>query len=120
VERRTADAQTVFLVLLAIARETGAARPPEAVPAATSHVAENVAAILEGVADRVRIDAVAPTIDLDRSLGDLDRSLAAAQADASSTYAGALALYRELVVAVNRVAAGDRRAVTVVALSSVA
>jgi multidrug resistance protein MdtO len=120
VERLTADAQTVFVVLLAIAREAGAARPPEAVPAATSHVEENVAAILEGVADRVRIDAVAPTIDLDRSLGDLDRSLAAAQADASSTYAGALALYRELVVAVNRVAAGDRRAVTVVALSSVA
>jgi len=120
VERRTADAQTVFVVLLAIAREAWAARPPEAVPAATSHVEENVAAILEGVADRVRIDAVAPTIDLDRSLGDLDRSLAAAQADASSTYAGALALYRELVVAVNRVAAGDRRAVTVVALSSVA
>jgi hypothetical protein len=120
VERLTADAQTVFVVLLAIAREAGAARPPEAVPAATSHVEENVAAILEGVADRVRIDAVAPTIDLDRSLGDLDRSLAAAQAAASSTYAGAPALYRELVVAVNRVAAGDRRAVTVVALSSVA
>jgi len=120
VERRTADAQTVFLVLLAIAREAAAAaRPPEAVPAATSHVEETVAAILDGVADRVRSDAEAPAIDLDRPLADLDRSLAA-QADASSTYAGALALYRELVVAVNRVAAGDRRAVTVVALSSVA
>jgi multidrug resistance protein MdtO len=121
VERRTADAQSVFLVLLAIARDAASSvRRPDAVRAAMTRVDEDVAAILEGVADRVRIDAVAPTIDLDRSLGDLDRSLAAAQADASSTYAGALAVYRELVVTVNRVAAGDRRTVTVVALSSVA
>jgi multidrug resistance protein MdtO len=121
VERRIADAQSVFLVLLAIARDAASSvRRPDAVRAAMTRVDEDVAAILEGVADRVRIDAVAPTIDLDRSLGDLDRSLAAAQADASSTYAGALALYRELAVTVNRVAAGDRHAVTVVALSSVA
>jgi multidrug resistance protein MdtO len=114
VERLTADAQTVFVVLLAIAREATASAP-EAVRAATIRVEDDVAGILEGVADRIRIDAVAPAIDLDRSLADLDRSLAA-QADASSTYAGALALYRELGVAVNRVASGDRGSVTVVAL----
>lgn len=117
VERLTADAQTVFVVLLAIAHEAAAAGTSDAVGAATSHVEENVATILEGVADHVRSDAEVPPIDLDRSLADLDRSLAA-QADASATYAGSLALYRQLGAAVNRVASGDRR--TLVALSSAA
>jgi hypothetical protein len=117
VERLTADAQAVFVVLLAIAREAGAAGGSEAVAASTSHVEENVAAILEGVADRTGIEAVTPMIDLDRSLADLDRSLAT-QTDASSTYQGALVLYRELGIAVHRVASDDRR--TIVAVSPAA
>src|SRR5438876_680911 len=103
VERRTADAQTVFLVLLAIAREaTAAARPPEALHTATIRVDDDVAAILDGVAARVRNDGAAPMIDVDRARAALERSLAA-QANASgdgATYAGALSLYRELAVAV--------------------
>src|SRR3989475_135295 len=48
VERLTADAQTVFLVLLAIAREAASAvRRPDAVRAAMIRVDEDVAAILE-------------------------------------------------------------------------
>jgi len=123
VERRTADAQTVFLVLLAIAREaTSAARPPEALHTATIRVDDDVAAILDGVAARVRNDGAAPAIDGDRALAALERSLAA-QADASggdATYAGARALYRELAVAVTRVASDERRPMTDVALSHVA
>jgi len=120
VERRTADAQTVFLVLLAIAREaTAAARPPEALHTATIRVDDDVAAILDGVAARVRNDGAAPAIDGDRALAALERCLAA-QADASggdTTYAGARALYRELAVAVTRVASDERRPMTDVALS---
>ena len=123
VERRTADAQTVFLVLLAIAREaTAAARPPEALHTATIRVDDDVAAILDGVAARVRNDGAAPMIDVDRALAALERSLAA-QANASgdgATYAGALSLYRELAVAVTRVASDDRRSMTDMALSHVA
>jgi len=123
VERRTADAQTVFLVLLAIAREaTAAARPPEALHTATIRVDDDVAAILDGVAARVRNDPAAPVIDVDRALAALERSLAA-QANASgdgATYAGALSLYRELAVAVTRVASDDRRSMTDMALSHVA
>ena len=123
VERRTADAQTVFLVLLAIAREaTAAARPPEALHTATIRVDDDVAAILDGVAARVRNDGAAPVIDVDRALAALERSLAA-QANASgdgATYAGALSLYRELAVAVTRVASDDRRSMTDMALSHVA
>ena len=123
VERRTADAQTVFLVLLAIAREaTAAARPPEALHTATIRVDDDVAAILDGVAARVRNDGAAPVIDVDRALAALERSLAA-QANASgdgATYAGALSLYRELAVAVTRVASDGRRSMTDMALSHVA
>ena len=55
VERLTADAQTVFLVLLAIARDAeSAAMRPDAVRAATMRVDEDVAAILDGLADRVQ------------------------------------------------------------------
>src|SRR5256886_4242849 len=68
VERRTADAQTVFLVLLAIAREaTAAARPPEALHTATIRVGDDVAATLDGGTARVRHDGTAPAIDGDRS-----------------------------------------------------
>jgi len=123
VERRTANAQTVFLVLLAIAREaTAAARPPEALHTATIRVDDDVAAILDGVAARVRNDGAAPVIDVDRALAALERSLAA-QANASgdgATYAGALSLYRELAVAVTRVASDGRRSMTDMALSHVA
>jgi len=123
VERRTADAQTVFLVLLAIAREaTAAARPPEALHTATIRVDDDVAAILDGVTARVQNDPAAPMIDVDRALAALERSLAA-QANASgdgATYAGALSLYRELAVAVTRVASDDRRSMTDMALSHVA
>ena len=123
VERRTADAQTVFLVLLAIAREaTAAARPPEALHTATIRVDDDVAAILDGVTARVQNDPAAPMIDVDRALAALERSLAA-QANASgdgTTYAGALSLYRELAVAVTRVASDDRRSMTDMALSHVA
>ena len=123
VERRTADAQTVFLVLLAIAREaTAAARPPEALHTATIRVDDDVAAILDGVAARVRNDGAAPVIDVDRALAALERSLAA-QANASgdgATYAGALSLYRELAVAVTRVASDGRRSMTDMVLSHVA
>jgi multidrug resistance protein MdtO len=122
-ERRTAGAQTVFLVLLAIAREaTAAARPPEALHTATIRVDGDVAAILDGVAARVQNDGAASAIDVDRALAALERSLAA-QANAGAdgaTYAGARALYRELAVAVTRVASDERRPMSDVALSHVA
>src|SRR5256712_8971725 len=69
VERRTADAQTVFLVLLAIAREaTAAARPPEALQTATIRVDDAVAAILAGDAPRAPNSGAAPLSDADRGL----------------------------------------------------
>jgi len=107
VERLTADAQTVFLVLLAIARDAeSAAMRLDAVRAATIRVDEDVATILEGLADRVRQAGARPAIDVDASLAALERSIAEVGA-VGEAYGGALALYRELAVAVNRVASRD-------------
>jgi len=113
VQRLTADAQTVFLVLLAIARDAeSSAMHPEAARAGTLPIEEGVAAILEGLADRVRQGATAPATDVTGSLAAWELSIAA-QVKAiggDATQAGALVLYRELAVAVNRLASDDRRA----------
>jgi multidrug resistance protein MdtO len=105
VERLTADAQTVFLVLLAIARDAASAAPrPDAVRAAAIRVDEHAATILEKLADRIRDRGATSTIDVNDSLTNLERSTAAL-VDATRgdvMDAGALAMYRELAVAVTR------------------
>ena len=125
VERRTADAQSVFLILLAIGRGAAAAvTPPEVVRAAMRRVDDDVATVLDGLAARIRDDddTWATTIDLHGSVAALERSIGG-RADATGgdvTDAGARALYRELAVAVTRVASGDRRSVAAVALAPMA
>ena len=114
VERLTADAQTIFLVLLAIARDAeSAAMYPEVARAAAIRVDEDAAAILDGLADRVQHGGATPAMTGDGSLRAFERSIAA-QVDAvgeEATHAGTLSLYRELAVAVNRVATSGTLAV---------
>jgi multidrug resistance protein MdtO len=109
VERLTADAQAVFLVLLAIARDAESApMRPDAVRSSTIRVDESAATILEGLADRIQRSGSTPAIDGEGSLAAFDRSIAA-QADAvgqDAAHAGMLSLYGELAVAVNRVVSG--------------
>jgi Fusaric acid resistance protein family len=109
VERLTADAQAVFLVLLAIARDAESApMRPDAVRSATIRVDESAATILEGLADRIQRSGSTPALDGDGSLAAFERSIAA-QADAvgqDAAHAGMLWLYGELAVAVNRVVSG--------------
>ena len=107
VQRLTADAQTVFLVLLAIARDAESApMRPDAVRAATIRVDESTAAILEELADRVQRAGTTQAIDRDGSLAALDRSIAAQAATVGQdqAHAGTLWLYGELAVAMKRVA----------------
>jgi multidrug resistance protein MdtO len=115
VERLAAETQTVFLVLLAIARAAAsAARPADAVQAATSRVDDDVATILEGLAVGIRDGGAARAIDVDGSLAALERSIAL-QSDATGTdtrYMGGVALYRELVIAVDRLVSANRRWIT--------
>jgi multidrug resistance protein MdtO len=115
IERLTADAQSVFLVLLAIAREAeSAAMRPDTVPATTPRVDADVATILDGLADRIRPGGTVRETDLNGALAAFESSIAA-QGDAIGedvTHAGTLALYRELAVAVRRLASSDRRSVS--------
>jgi hypothetical protein len=93
----------------------------DAVQAATTRIDDEVATILDGLADGVRDAGVARAIDVDGSLAALQRSIAdeigAASEDAR--YAGVTALYRELGVAVNRVVSASRRSMTTIELSEV-
>src|SRR5262249_50357386 len=101
VQRLTADAQTVFLVLLAIARDAESApMRPDVVRAATIRVDENAAAILEEVADRVQRGGTTQAIDHDGSLAALDRSIAAQAATIGQdqAHAGGHGLYGGLAV----------------------
>jgi len=124
VERLTADAQAVFLVLLAIARDAAsAARRPDALRAATTRVDQDVAVILEGLAHRIGPGGVASASEVSGSLAAFERSIAAAHADAAGEQAtgeGPLGLYRELAVAVSRLAESGGRAIPPAARSIVA
>jgi len=110
VERLLAETQTVFLVLLAIARDADAPAPfPDAVRAATIRLEADVAAILEGLARSVVRSGGRPSIHLDGALTALEQSIAEQRdgAGQGELYDGRLALYRELSVAVNRLASSD-------------
>lgn len=108
VERLTAEAQTVFLLLLAIARDA-AASPSEVVRASTIHFDEDAAAILEGVAERFQPNGAPPRTDVTDSLAAFERSIAAqvGAAGRDATYTGTLGLYRQLLVAVKHLASSD-------------
>jgi outer membrane protein TolC len=105
---QTIDAQSVFLVLLAIARNAASftARAPDIVRRATIRVDEDAAAILEELAARIQPGGVASASQASGVRAAFERSVAA-QFDAvgaDAAGAGTLGLYRELAVAVNRLA----------------
>jgi multidrug resistance protein MdtO len=112
VQRLTADAQAVFLVLLAIARDALAARRPDAVDAAAIRVDQEVAVVLEALADRVEQGGVAAASEVSGLLDAFVRSIGELTAAGERvTCAGALGLYRDLAVAVNRLAASGGRSI---------
>jgi len=113
VQRLTADAQAVFLVLLAIARDAAlAARRPDAVDAAAIRVDQEVAVVLDALADRVEQGGVAAASEVRGLLDAFERSIGELTAAGERvTCAGALGLYRDLAVAVNRLAASGGRSI---------
>ena len=103
-ERLIADAQTVFLVLLAIARDAeSAAGRPGMIRAARVQVDEEVAVMLEGLADRIGQSDAALAMHGHDSRAAFSWFLGDAGGDDAAD-AGTLALYRELSVALNQVA----------------
>jgi uncharacterized membrane protein YccC len=104
-QRLTGDAQTVFLLLLAIARHESAL--PQTAREAMLRPATDVAAALEGLAEYLRRGSPVPAFDLDGALAAVGRDVTAHGPLEDEAWRGRLVLYRELVVAVNRLAPGD-------------
>src|SRR5262249_44077871 len=110
VQRLTADAQTVFVSLLAIARAAESAdAAPDSLRVIPMHVDERVATLLEDVAARVHHDGAARTTDDGGSIAAVSQSIAAAidAMDEDARYTQARALYRPLRIAVSHLAARD-------------
>jgi hypothetical protein len=107
-QRLTGDAQTVFLLLLAIARHEVAL--PQTAGDAMLRLATDAAAALEGLAEHLRRGSPIPAVDLDRALAEVGRDITPRGLSlAGEAWHERLVLYRELVVAVNRLAPGDLR-----------
>ena len=106
VERLTADAQSVFLVLLAIARHLRERTAlPEYIRESLTRLDIETATALTALADFVRGHGEVLSIDLDGTIGALERSVSDHTGLAGVTdkaYLASLALYRELVAAVTR------------------
>jgi uncharacterized membrane protein YccC len=114
VQQLTGDTQMAFLVLLSIARDAESApMRTDAVRTTTIRVGEAAAALLEALAERVRHDGARLPMGDDRLLTAFERSIAdqAAAVGEETTYSGALGLYRQLAVAVSRVASSEWRSV---------
>ncbi len=111
VERLTAAAQQVFLVLLAIARHEGEVpAPPSVVREATIRLETDVAVALEALAEMVRRTGAGPAIDVDDAMAAVEHALSTyvvVDNDEDNVARGRLALRRELVAAVRRLAPDD-------------
>jgi len=108
VERLTADAQSVFLVLLALARDEGGRAPlPDAVRESARRFDAKVAASLAAVAESVQHREAAPAPEVGEALAAFEEAVSACAGllgDAGEAWRARLALYRELVAAIKRLA----------------
>ena len=105
IQRLTGDAQTVFLVLLAIARHEDAL--PQATREAMLRLPKGVAAVLDALAEHLRRGSEIPRVDLEGTLAAVERDMALSGPFEDEASHGRLVLYRQLVVAVNRLVPGD-------------
>jgi hypothetical protein len=104
-QRLTGDAQTVFLLLLAIARHEAAL--PQTARDTARRLPTEAAAALEALAEHLRRGGPIPAFDLDGALAAVGRDITAHGLLEDEPWRERLVLYRELVVAVNRLAPGD-------------
>ena len=102
------DAQTVFLVLLAIARHEGVL--PASSREAMLRVPRVGSAALEALAEHLRHGGDMPAIDPDDTLATAERDITVDRSLEDEPGHGVHVLYREFVVAVNRLVGDGRRA----------
>jgi hypothetical protein len=107
IQQLTGDAQTVFLVLLAIARHEDAL--PQTAHETMRRLPMDAAAALEEVAEHLRRGGELPAIDLGGALAAVEHEITAHGLLDDEACRGRLVLSRELVVAVHRLAMTDAR-----------
>jgi len=110
IQQLTGDAQMVFLLLLAIARDEG--ELSEAARGPALRLMADVAAVLEAGALRLRPGGEIPAFHLDAAFSAVERATTADRpldGNEDEASRGRLGLYRELVVAVNRLAPDELR-----------
>lgn len=107
IQRLTGDAQTVFIVLLALIR----GESPRPLPEATRGLLTDVAAALQVRAEALRRGGPASPVDLRESLVAVERDVSGGGPEKPAAGIGRVALCRELVDAVHRLASDDGTAV---------
>jgi multidrug resistance protein MdtO len=110
IQQLTGDAQVVFLLLLAIARDEG--ELSEAARGPALRLMTDAAAALEAGAVRLRPGGEMSAFHLDAAFSEVERAITAHRpfdGNEDEVSRGRLALYRELVVAVNRLAPDELR-----------
>ena len=104
-ERKTADAQIVLVLLLTLARHQSDSGRPEEIRARVREIDGAVAKSLEALASRAAGISGSPASDLDGALAALERSVAGVpgvDASASNPDDAPLGLYRSLIATIKR------------------
>src|SRR5262245_21025344 len=110
IQKRTGDAQLVFVLLLSLARDT--TRLPNEMRAAAFDLDNAVATTLEAMATRLVGGSRPAMPELDGSLDRLERSMTGTDAldkETAANFAGRLDLYRALVAAIKRLSSESMR-----------
>ena len=113
IQKRTGDAQIVFVLLLSLARQSrDTARLPDAMRATAIDLDNAVATALEALANHISGGSGPAVPDLDDRLNTFERSVAGTDAidkEAAAHLAERVALYRTLVAAVKRLSSESMR-----------
>ena len=105
IQKRTGDAQIVFVLLLSLARQSRDIAQSNVVRTAEVALDSVIATALEALALRAAGGSEAPVPALEDTLNAFERTLAGTDAldkEASAHFAERLALYHALVAAINR------------------
>jgi hypothetical protein len=116
-QRRTGDAQVVFVLLLALSRHEPARGLPTTVQTTAFELDIAITTALEALATRAVSDAPAAVPELEGALDALERAVhsslnAPGKVATTPPLAGTLALYRSLVASVTRLSPAPLAAAT--------
>ena len=105
IQKRTGDAQIVFVLLLSLARQSRDFAPSNVVRTAEVALDSVIATALEALSKHTAGGSEPPVPALEDALNAFERSMIGTDAldkEAATHFAGRLALYRTLVAAINR------------------